>query len=318
LFIFSCAWCFLTAVAIAADPTSPAISNPVASSAPQANACNGSPLLCNRRYDQVAYATTHNCMSSTEDHFLLPNQHYNVTRQLNDGIRAFMPDLHYVNGRVYLAHGTALMGCRPLCDTLAEFKTFMDAHPREVITLIFESYVHAADVEQEFRQAGLLDYLHTQTKGQPWPTLAEMVSSGRRMVIFTDHDAGRPAWYHNVWDFCWETPFAAKLPSDLDSRKGRGSQQNSLFILNHFLTNPVALPALAESVNHNPFFLDRVQKCQRDTGRFPNFITVDFYDIGDVLEVVDTLNGVKQSSTVSQESASHKSPPQQSLSHAVP
>jgi hypothetical protein len=232
-------------------------------------------------------------MANTEDHFLLPNQHFSVARQLNDGIRALMPDLHYVNDRVYLAHGSALMGCRPLADMLVDLKTFMDVHPREVLTIIFESYVRAADVEQEFRQTGLLPYVHTQPKDQPWPTLGQMVTSGQRLVVFTDHDGGRPAWYHNVWDFCWETPFEAKQPSDLDSRKGRGSQHNSLLILNHFLTNPVALPMLAEAVNHNPFFLDRVQKCQRTTGRFPNFITVDFYDIGDVLEVVDVLNGVK-------------------------
>ena len=42
----------------------------------------------------------------------------------------------------------------------------------------------------------------------------------------------------------------------------------------------------------NPFFLDRAQRCQQESGRLPNFVTVDFYSIGDVFEVVDALNGV--------------------------
>lgn len=44
-------------------------------------------------------------------------------------------------------------------------------------------------------------------------------------------------------------------------------------------------------VNHNPFLLDRVEQCQDESGDFANFITVDFYEIGDVLSVTDTLNG---------------------------
>ena len=46
-------------------------------------------------------------------------------------------------------------------------------------------------------------------------------------------------------------------------------------------------------INHDPFFQTRVDGCRSDAaGDLPNFVTVDFYDIGDVLSVVDTLNGV--------------------------
>ena len=36
-------------------------------------ACNGSPLLCDRRYNEVAYATTHNAMSNRQEHWLAPD-----------------------------------------------------------------------------------------------------------------------------------------------------------------------------------------------------------------------------------------------------
>jgi len=45
-------------------------------------------------------------------------------------------------------------------------------------------------------------------------------------------------------------------------------------------------------VNHNPLFIDRALQCQAESGRLPNFVTVDYYDIGDVFSVVDKLNGL--------------------------
>ncbi len=38
--------------------------------------------------------------------------------------------------------------------------------------------------------------------------------------------------------------------------------------------------------------LPRAEECQQERGRLPNFVAVDFYDRGDLLGVVDTLNGL--------------------------
>jgi hypothetical protein len=38
--------------------------------------------------------------------------------------------------------------------------------------------------------------------------------------------------------------------------------------------------------------MPRVQACMGERGRFPTIIGVDFYDQGDLLEVVNDLNGV--------------------------
>ena len=45
-------------------------------------------------------------------------------------------------------------------------------------------------------------------------------------------------------------------------------------------------------VNHDPFFIEHVRRCEAEAGQLPNFVTVDFYEIGDVFRVVDSLNGV--------------------------
>ena len=51
-------------------------------------------------------------------------------------------------------------------------------------------------------------------------------------------------------------------------------------------------PTLAEQINHNPLFIDRANACAAANAALPNFVTVDFYNIGDTLAVVDALNGL--------------------------
>ena len=258
------------------------------------NGCNGYEVLCARPYDKVSYATTHNAMSSEEDGFAPPNQKSNVTHQLEDGVRALMLDVHPDVDGPALCHGYCVLGSRPLADGLADIRAFLDAHPREVVSIIFESYVDAGDVAAAFEESGLLPYARSQAVGAPWPTLQELIDGGDRLVVFTDHQGGALPWYLDVWDFAFETHFHYESVEELSCAPNRGSPDSSLFILNHFLTSPVALPELAEQINHNPLFLDRALLCQAEDERLPNFVTVDFYEIGDLFDVVSSLNGIGQ------------------------
>jgi hypothetical protein len=40
-----------------------------------------------------------------------------------------------------------------------------------------------------------------------------------------------------------------------------------------------------------PLFIDRARQCEAVGDDLPNFVAVDFYDIGDLFDVVDALNG---------------------------
>lgn len=62
----------------------------------EAIAYNGSTELGERRLDQVVFPTTHNSMGSGDlSNWMLPNQSAGIKSQLEDGIRAFMIDIHY-------------------------------------------------------------------------------------------------------------------------------------------------------------------------------------------------------------------------------
>ena len=58
--------------------------------------CNGSSGLCSRPLNEVIFPATHNLFAASEEpgwHFA--NQRYPITRQLHDGIRALLIDVHF-------------------------------------------------------------------------------------------------------------------------------------------------------------------------------------------------------------------------------
>jgi hypothetical protein len=58
--------------------------------------CNGSAALCSRPLNEVLFPGTHNSFAaSTEPGWYFANQTYPIGRQLKDGIRAFLIDIHY-------------------------------------------------------------------------------------------------------------------------------------------------------------------------------------------------------------------------------
>jgi len=268
--------------------------------------CNQSPYpICDQPYDAVAYATTHNAFAAAEISWPLPNQQYWLVRQLEDGVRAFMLDVYLfedaskgIDLDVYLCHGNCQFKSYRFTSALDDIKTFLDTHPDEVVSIIFESYVHIDELVSRFASVGLDSYLHEQAVGQPWPTLNEMIDSGKRLVVLSDRvDAPRPG-YHYVWSFAFETHFSAATKADLNCSRNRGSGSNPLFILNHFLTTLGGSPTFANQINHNPYFLTRAVQCWSERSHMPNFVTVDFYEIGNTIDVVDEINRLRLESAL--------------------
>ncbi|MFO0591033.1 MAG: hypothetical protein U0441_26045 [Polyangiaceae bacterium] len=261
--------------------------------APPSGACNGSVALCDRRLDEVVFPTTHNAMSNTDEGWLAPNQPHPVVPQLRDGVRALMLDTHLdSDGVPSLCHGNCAFGEKPLSEGLAEIASFLRCNPREVVVIIFEAYITPEETDAAFKESGLIDLVRVQPKDAPWPTLTDLIAKDERLIALTDDPSGTPDYYHYVWDYAWDTPYAAETPADLKCEVGRGDPAHSLFIFNHFLTNPTADVKLAEQVNHNPFFIDRAEACAAQMNDLPNFVTVDFYTTGDLFPVVQKLNGL--------------------------
>lgn len=255
------------------------------------------------RYDQISYLTTHNSFnyshrSSLKEYgprwYLFPNQNFPINDQLKYGVRALMLDLHKKNGKVILCHGGRVCGLLGEDNALSVFKdikTFLDNHPKEILTFIIESYVSTKDLEQVLNQSGLDQILFAKKVSEPWPLVQDMITTNRRLVILNDHkESNNPPWNHYLWTHAVETPFSYKSMEDLNCEFNRGNPKNSLFILNHFTTLISGRPKEAKKINKKEVLVKRVNDCKNKLGKFPNFITLDFYFWGDGLEVVNKIN----------------------------
>jgi hypothetical protein len=269
--------------------------------------CNGFAELCDRRFDQVAFPMTHNAMSNADERWAAPNQRHGIARQLADGVRGLMLDTHYYDVeagqtldaplpgvsplvQAYLCHGVCQLGRRPLLEGLCDVTSFLDRNRGEVVSIIFESYVTPADTAAVLAAAGLDEYVYTHAGA--WPTLREMIAKNQRLVVFTESDGGTPAWYHPAWKLIEDTPYSFAKATDFTCSAHRGSRDSPLFLLNHWVGAPLPSEKGAAEVNASGVLLARAQKCQTERGKLPNFVGVDFYDVGDLFAVVRALNGL--------------------------
>jgi len=263
------------------------------SSTTGASTCNGVADLCDRPYDRVVFPGTHNSVAATESGFssLNANQTRPVLAQLEDGIRVLLLDVTYDGEQTALCHGPCALGSRPHVEVLLELRDFMHANPDEVVTIIYQDSVDASDVEADFMAAELVDlaYVHD---GGPWPTLGEMVSQGRRLVVTAEVGGPPPEWYHHVWDLAFDTPYTFTDVSAFTCTLNRGQADNQLFLMNHWLSTEASLPDMSAAPEANTFevLMQRVTDCETTMGRRPTFIAVDFYEQGDLFAVVDALN----------------------------
>ena len=154
--------------------------------------CNGYESLCIKKYNEVAYLTTHNAYSSFEDGFYLPNQNMNITSQLNQGVRAFMLDIYSEDDVLVLYHGVAELGSSFFEDLLNEFRIFIDENPNEVITLILEDYSSVNELSDALFTSGIIEDLYEYDEVYGWPTLQEMIDLDKRIVLFSDNEVQSP------------------------------------------------------------------------------------------------------------------------------
>ncbi len=283
--------------------------------------CNGSPRLCGHAYDEVSYLTSHNAMASSDRGFLAANQDPDITSQLDNGVRALMLDLHYwttpsqaapylasldprtaqalsplvrsfePHPGVWLCHELCQLGADSATSQLHALGDWMTGHPGEVVTLILEDDISAADVRTVVSAAGLDPLLATPpAPGEPWPTLGQMVREHHTLMVFTQRARFTSGQIRNFYQYAAETPYDTPTSADLSCAPGRGAASAPLFLLNNWIGQGLATRANALEVNHKSFLLDRARRCEEVRRLHATFIAVDFAQVGAPLEVVDTLN----------------------------
>ncbi len=197
------------------------------------------------------------------------------------------------NRDIYLCHVYCSLGATKLSTTLDDITAFLDRNPDEVIMLFIGDYVTPADTAAVFEKAGLLDRSWTYDTTKPPPTLGEMIQAKRNLLVLSEHEGGTPPWYTKGYGIFQDTPYTFAAPSDFSCAVNRGPADAPLFELNHFITNtkPPSVE-VGKEVNSYDVLMGRARECMEQRQLFPTIVAVNFYDQGDLLQVVNELNGV--------------------------
>ena len=198
---------------------------------------------------------------------------------------------------LYFCHGFCELGAYPVAPALAGIRDWLVAHPSEVLMIVIEDYVTPEEIAAAFQASGLIEFVYTGPI-TPLPTMRQMIDSGGRVLVFLE--SGKPGvpWLHPAFTSIQETPYTFHTPESFSCVPNRGGTTPPMFQINHWIeTTPAPKPTNAELVNAYDFLLKRALTCQRERKHLPNVIAVDFEDIGDVVRVAHTLNGLDSTKT---------------------
>jgi hypothetical protein len=206
------------------------------------------------------------------------------------------PDVQH---ELYLCHVYCELGATKFADVLTSVKRFLDRNPNEVLIFIIGDFVTTDDTEAAFEQAGLADRRWNYDPSQPLPTLRDLIDAQTNLVIMSENSTQPPPWNIGAYQqLVQDTPFTFASPSDFNCNTNRGPTDAPLFQINHWITTSSPPdPDTAAAVNAYDVLMPRVRQCQASRGKLPNIVGVNFYDSGDLLRVVDELNGVDPSAS---------------------
>ncbi|KAI2478993.1 hypothetical protein Ptr902_09204 [Pyrenophora tritici-repentis] len=293
--------------------------------------CNNYLEFCTRKYSNITEVAAHNSPYTRKNN-IARNQEYSVTQQLNDGIRVLQGSAHYVNGTLYFCHTSCdLLNAGTVEDYLREVTEWVEAHPFDVITIIFgnsdwdkmdgsgKPLVTSVNFAEPVKNSGLLKYVYQPPKTamelNDWPTLAELILNNDRVITFIDYNFDTEAVPYMLWEFynMWETPFSptdVQFPCTLGRPEGmsENKMREIMYMANHNLNAQIAFAGLnllvpnvaqinqTNGLNGTGSLGLMTNTCISNWDRPPNFLLVDFYDDGSfegsVFEVAARANNV--------------------------
>ncbi|KAJ7728155.1 PLC-like phosphodiesterase [Mycena maculata] len=301
-------WSFISATAVALAATTPSR---------RATVCNGHAEFCSRLYSNVTYIGAHDSFAFSEDPLALAaDQRVDIPTQLDLGVRLLQAQGHMNGDVLHFCHTSCeLFDGGPVLNYLQLVKTWLDANPNEVLTLLFtnpEGLSPAGVWKPVFDAANITNLTYVPpslpvTQSQ-WPTLGSMVDNGTRVVVFMDAEANGPDPTPIIlpeFTMVWENPFSvtnASFPCSVNRIDGPLATEEHMYLINHSLNiNIIPIgsgviisdPLAAPTTNGITSILADANGCTPLGGnRAPAFVLLDFVNIGEAFQAVDLLNGI--------------------------
>jgi len=294
-------------------------------------ACNNSPSLCNRSYSNITHLGAHDSpfiANSSNSFTVSGNQFYSSTTQLSAGVRLLTAQLHNANSstgqtEIHLCHTSCgLYDAGRLEDWLSDIKGWMDNNPNDVVTILLvnSDNFDASTLGSVFESSGISKYAYSPDFTSPptsWPTLQSLISVNARLITFIaslpSSDNSAAPYLLNEFTYIFENPFdvtsasnfscTPSRPSSLGGSISAADSSNMMFLMNHFLDIKgyfgIETPStnVSDSTNSPDITLtgslgQSASQCASAYGKNPNFLLVDWFNVGPAISTADNLNGV--------------------------
>jgi hypothetical protein len=281
--------------------------------------CNNYVEFCDRSYGNITEVAAHNSPFIRAGS-VAANQALSVTTQLNDGVRLLQGQIQWNGSIPHFCHTSCdVLDAGPITDWLSEVYDWVAVHPFDVVTILLGNgnYSNVDKYIPFIEQTGIQNFAFEPPKIpmalKDWPTLASMILSGKRVVMFMDYQANQTAypWIIDEFTNMWETPFDPtnrsfpcfpQRPPNLDDANAR----THLYMANHNLNYDITLLGNSLLVPYTPLLNvtnnvtgfgslgQTAENCAANWGFPPKFLNVDYYNIGNgsVFEVAAKWNNV--------------------------
>ncbi|KAH6644263.1 PLC-like phosphodiesterase [Boeremia exigua] len=291
------------------------------------NACNNSPSLCPRAYNNITHLGAHDSPFLRNENTSFStsgNHYYDTITQLDAGVRLLSAQVHKSDNGTgadewHLCHSSCdLLDAGTLESWLSTIKTWMDRNTNDVVTILLVNSASAtgSDLGAQFNSSGISQYAYTPpSTGVPttWPTLDALIGNGTRLMTFVASLSQTSPQYPFLMDeftYIFENNFENVNPSNYSCTPSRptglttSSTGGRMFLMNHFLYSTqlfgIQSPneTYANTTNAQTGFGSlgtSVSNCSTVYGKAPWAVLVDFFNVGPAIASVDAANGVSGS-----------------------
>lgn len=184
--------------------------------------------------------------------------------------------------------------------SLDQVKAWTDEHTSDIVTLLIvnSDNLPASQFAQAFQNSNLTDKMYAPSDGNfnrtkdEWPTLGQMVDSGKTMVAFLATQANTSSVPYLLDEFVnmWENPYGqVSIPFNCSvDRIGEtvSSSSSIMYVSNQFLDQEllgIKVPDTdaLDTTNSQNTTLSTSQQCASQHSSYPNFILTDYSTEGD-------------------------------------
>jgi two-component SAPR family response regulator len=233
-------------------------------------------LPINKPYDQSIFVISN--FSGVDANLTESRSIHELLDERIGGFR-FHIDWEKVNNKLMVKAGDG--NSLPFSDVSGMIKKSLDADTNRILTLFLDFNVNVNELIQEFEKSGLIQYVYHHNPETGWPSLANMVKSKNRLVVFSmqEHRTS-PDWLLYIWNYAVEPYFSLVDAPDFIGDFLKGDPKNDLLIYNDYnIQGPGGNDRVRNfNMDQNPYLIEHIKNVWAKTGKTPNFIMLDRFE----------------------------------------